>query len=396
MHYENSTDKQTSEVRSGVAVRRFSVNYSGVAGDTMSKSNTPAATGNASELKKIDPERVLSRFETETEDENAKETARGHMRQAKELLRWLDARGIHLYELDGWTLGEFQDYLRGDKDVTPDCMERRDLKDITRRQYLSNVKVFLEFCSDKELVHENLHEKITLGSIDMDKQRRDRDISPDRMQKILLQLKEYHRASLEHVVMLLLWQGPRSGAIRNLDVKHCHFEGEDLYIELTHRPEQGLTLKNGYKDKKQAERPVTLKQDHAEIIQEYIEYNRKQATDRYGNEPLLTTNNGRIGESLLRHIVYQWTCPAAIGDDCDIHDRRPRRWESDKCRDENPGMASPHSIRKAAITHWCNRKIKPDIVSQRMNVSLDVIRKHYDDPSNEEAAARQRGAIEKL
>ncbi|MFB6190260.1 MAG: site-specific integrase, partial [Candidatus Nanohaloarchaea archaeon] len=51
---------------------------------------------------------------------------------------------------------------------------------------------------------------------------------------------------------------------------------------------------------------------------------------------------------------------------------------------------SPHIIRQASITYWRSQDIPVEVVSDRMNVSRDVIEKHYDRRSKEGKAQQRR------
>lgn len=75
-------------------------------------------------------------------------------------------------------------------------------------------------------------------------------------------------------------------------------------------------MKNG----KAAERSIAV--DHyAEVIEDYIEYNRHAVEDDYGRDPLITSEYGRLSETPIRRTVYRWTRRCMVGD-CP-HDEGP-------------------------------------------------------------------------
>jgi len=62
------------------------------------------------------------------------------------------------------------------------------------------------------------------------------------------------------------------------------------------------------------------------------------------------------------------------------------RNEASKC----PSSVGPHAIRRGSITQHLSKDVPEKVVSDLMNVSLDVIEKHYDRRS-ERKKAEQRG-----
>jgi len=75
------------------------------------------------------------------------------------------------------------------------------------------------------------------------------------------------------------------------------------------------------------------------------------------------------------------------------HDRDPETCEAlgkhnspSKC----PSAKSPHSWRRGAITDHLIRSVSPEIVSERMNVSLEILYKHYDARNQDEKMAVRR------
>lgn len=61
-----------------------------------------------------------------------------------------------------------------------------------------------------------------------------------------------------------------------------------------------------------------------------------------------------------------------------------------------PSSASSHTIRRGAITHHLSEDVSEKIVGDRMNVSLDVLEKHYDRRSEVEKVNQRRECLDEL
>jgi hypothetical protein len=57
---------------------------------------------------------------------------------------------------------------------------------------------------------------------------------------------------------------------------------------------------------------------------------------------------------------------------------------------------SPHSIRRGSITHFLSQDVPVEIVGDRMDVSRDVLDKHYDKRSEEVKLEQRRGYLDKI
>jgi hypothetical protein len=57
---------------------------------------------------------------------------------------------------------------------------------------------------------------------------------------------------------------------------------------------------------------------------------------------------------------------------------------------------SPHAIRRGSITHFLSQDVPVDIVGQRMDVSRDVVDKHYDKRSAEVKLEQRRKYLDNI
>jgi site-specific recombinase XerD len=255
---------------------------------------------------------------------------------------------------------------------------------------LSDLRVFLRWCESVEAIKSGTAEKIELPE---DDSRRTEVLEPDHADRILEYLRRFEYASRDHVVIRLLWAtGMRMGAIRSIDVDD--YDSEDQCIYLSHRPETETPLKNG----DQGERPVGLTDETAVIIEDYLDHNRTDRTDDYGRSPLVSTRHGRIGKATLRRTVYRLTRPCTIGEACP-YGKEPSDCEAAQYDDKAsqcPDTVSPHDVRRGAITHLLKNDMPKPMVSDRCDVSPDILDKHYDQRSDLEKMEQRRAYLDNI
>jgi hypothetical protein len=56
----------------------------------------------------------------------------------------------------------------------------------------------------------------------------------------------------------------------------------------------------------------------------------------------------------------------------------------------------PHGARRGAITHWLSNDLPERVVSDRANVSPDVIKKHYDQRGERDKMEQRREFLDDL
>ena len=217
-------------------------------------------------------------------------------------------------------------------------------------------------------------------------------LDKDRATEVLAYLEKYHYATIEHVAFSLMWHTMmRIGGVHALDVDDYH--PDEQYIEVRHRPEAGTPIKN----KDDGERLVALSEQMCALLDDWLADQRPAVTDDYGRKPLLASTQGRITKSTLRDYVYRWTRPCVYGQGCP-HDRNPDTCEalnhgsSSQC----PSSVSPHAIRRGSITHSLNNDVPDKVVSDRANVSPEVIDQHYDRRTEREKMEQRRGYLDNM
>lgn len=284
--------------------------------------------------------------------ESSMENARHRM---SVFLEWCTDAGVeNLNDLRGRDLAAFVAWRQDD--VAP----------ITLQKQLSSVRQALRYWADIEAVREGLAEKLHAPELPDGAERATDVLDESRAEHILEHLGRYEYASRRHALFVLLWRtGMRRSAARSLDLDDLR--PDDCALVLEHRPETGTKLKNG----ENGERWVYLGPRWYEIVAEYVDANRKDVTDQFGREPLLTTRYGRPTGDTIYNWVTQLTHELGpCGSDCLANGDEP----ASRC----PESVGPHALRRGAITHHLKEGTAAEVCSERMDVSLEVLYQHYD------------------
>lgn len=331
------------------------------------------------QLDPITPEGAVDMYLRERKAEVASSTVQAHEYRLSHFVRWCDLEGIdNMNDLSGRGLHEYKLWRRDDG----------DLNQVSLKTQMDTFRVFIRWCESIDAVRNNLHEKVLSPTLDMGENQRDVLLSADEAQDVIDYLRQFEYASLNHVVLALLWHtGLRAGGARALDVEDFNLDAKRLNVR--HRSKTPL------KNKEQGERMIAISPDMCVLLDDWLEYNRPDVTDEQGRNPLLATSYGRIATTTIRRIVYRWTQPCRYGKECphdrelDSCDARGNAYESN-C----PSSMSSHAIRRGAITHFLTEDVPEKVVSDRMNVSREVLDKHYDRRSEEVKVEQRRKHLE--
>jgi len=338
-------------------------------------------------LKSCSPENGIGRFLSKKEPEVTAGTLSQYELKLTRFLDFCRERQIEdLRELDGRILDDYRQWLR-----TEGSDEVEELSRKTMQDDLSLLRECVSYWESISAVSPRLSDSITIPDMPDQEGVRNNEFDADRLGEILNYLAKYQYATLDHVVVLLLGRtGRRTGGIHSLDVEDAHL-GDDPYLEFRHDP-PGTRLKNGVK----SEGHVAISQNDAEIIADYIDTNRPEVIDDQDREPLLATRHGRVAKSTIRRITYSWTRPCEIGNGCP-HDRDPDECDAAQSRNaasKCPSSQNPHAFKHGYISTCRRQGIPIDIISDRCDVSEEVLRKHYDESTNEDRREIRRRVLD--
>jgi site-specific recombinase XerD len=333
------------------------------------------------DLEPLPPERAKEMYHQEREGEVSDRTLQAHHYRLVQFIRWCGQEGIdNMNDLTGRRLHEYRLWRKDDGDLSA----------VSLRTQLETLRVFIRFCETVDAVTEGLHDKILLPTLSTEDEQRDEILRTEQAETVLDHLRRFEYASRQHALLRLLWHtGMRLGAIHGLDVDD--YDSDEERLQVRHRPETMTALKNGA----EGERLVALDPQTCSVLDDWIAHRRPDVTDDHGRDPLFTTDNGRIAQTTIRETVYKVTRPCYAGDECP-HDRNP-----DDCdgtlygrHSRCPSSVSPHSVRRGSITHFLTEDVPEQVVSDRMNVSTDVLDKHYDKRSEEVKMEQRRGYLD--
>lgn len=336
------------------------------------------------ELEPISAAEAKEMYLEQRKQEVSDSTIQAHHYRLKHFVEWCEevADIENLNTLGGRDLQRFKMWRREDG----------DLNNVTLVTQLSTLRVFIRWCEDIDAVARGTHDKILMPSLAKNEDRRTVTLDKVAAKKLIEYLRKFEFSTRTHALVELMWHtGMRIGAIHSLDLDD--FDPEEQYVELRHRPETETRLKN----KKDGERFVSLSSEVCDALDSYLRFNRDKVGDDNGRKPLFSSRNGRVAKSSLRDSIYRITRPCQYTGECP-HDR-----EIDSCEamqkdraSKCPSSVSPHAIRRGAITKHLSEDVPEKIVSDRMNVGLDVLEKHYDQRSESEKAEQRREYLDDL
>lgn len=278
------------------------------------------------------------------------------------------------------------------EDYRTTLLQDDKLNIVTVEQILQTLRVYLRYCERLDYCDDGLVESVIIPNVSKEEESRDIHISHRRAQQIIEYLQKYEYASLNHVVFHMAYHtGLRRGALYGLDIEDwepykraltiCHRENTPL--KLDEEGERNITITNG-----------TLR----DALNSYIEDVRPDVTDRWGRKPLFASEQGRYHSTTLQKVFYRVTRPCYYGQGCphvsdanSLPDAESEEKAIESCEATHydkyskcPSSVSSHPIRRSAITHHLSEDVPKNIVSERMDVTTEVLEQHYDARDKEE------------
>jgi site-specific recombinase XerD len=326
-------------------------------------------------LEPTTPREAVENYIEDIKHELAATTVANHRYRLEQFIQWSDETGIDdMNSITGRRLQEFKTWKQG------------TVAKVTLKNHLSTLRQFIEFCEDTNTVSTGVGRKIRLPTMQLGEDVDDTFLMAKEADRILDYCEKYEYATLRHTVFHILWHtGMRSGGLRGLDVED--YDSHNGILSIRHRPETATPLKN----KERTERDVSIKTSVTDVLDDFLEMHHPYAEDEHGRVPLLGTSNGRMEQTTLQRNIYTLTRPCHYTNECP-HDRDIQECEAtsyntaSKC----PTSVSPHALRKGSITVHRKQNVPKEVASERMDVSGDVLDKHYDKRTEREKMQQRR------
>ncbi|GAA0648924.1 tyrosine-type recombinase/integrase [Salarchaeum japonicum] len=324
----------------------------------------------------LTPREAWKRYVDRRRPEYTEHSTQTYHYRLKQFVEWCEENGIEtVSDLTGWAFENYETARSGD-----------ELAPITLHNEMKTLRQFVRYLERIEAVDDRLSEKIHVPKVNADEKTNDTKLTTDAARILLNHYRQHERGSRRHALLEVLWNvGCRLGAIRALDARDYY--PDDQYLQFRHRPDTGTPLKKKHK----GERPVALSDEAADALDHYLNGgNRWDSYDEHGRKPLFASRQGRPSQNTVRVWTYMATLPC-IAVDCP-HDRDPdtcqftERNHASKC----PSSRSPHQIRTGSITWQLDAGLPPEVVSVRVNASVETINQHYDKATPRERMERRR------
>jgi len=261
------------------------------------------------------------------------------------------------------------------------------VKTITLKTDMTCIKDFIRFCEHINAVPDGMHELVRVPKPSREDEVSSDILTSNEATEILDYLNKHEYASLRHVIFRILWKtGMRRSSLYALDVDDFD-DGSKPLLHLRHRPDTDTPLKN----KRRGERDVRLDRETADVIDDFIKHNHPGGTDEHGRTPLLMSTHGKRCEpSTIQRNIYTGTRPCHYTGEC-LMDRDLDECEAtsyntaSKC----PGSVGPHALRRGYVTEALNAGQPRDVTADRVDMTTEVLDKHYDHATKEERMERR-------
>jgi site-specific recombinase XerD len=344
----------------------------------------PETDGNGSNdrVPDLSPREAVERWLNKLRASKAENTVSSYHYQLKLFIEWCEEEGItSVRDLSGWDIESYETDRRGE-----------DIEILSLSKELHTLTQFLEYCARVELVDEELPQKVDPPDVPRDDHVDETRLHTNDARSLLEWFEDHDYGSRSHALLSVLWfTGCRLGGVRALDLED--YSSENQYLQFIHRPSRGTPLKNG----RDGERAVGLTEYVVDVLDEYIAENRHKKYDDEGTPPLFTSQVGRPSQNAVRAWSYLATQPC-------LHKACPHGNERETCEYVDyskastcPSSRSPHQIRTGSITWQLNRGVPIEVVAERVNTSVRVLKRHYDQPTRvEELEERRREHVDRL
>jgi site-specific recombinase XerD len=336
-------------------------------------------------LETIAPAEAVEWYLDHRRDDTSTATRRKQSSALGTFVDWTEQFGLDdMNDVRGRQLMRFKTWRKNETEVNT----------VSLNGNLAILRRFLVFCETIDAVEKDLADRVPLPNVPRDEEVSDVVPTDEAVHAMRAYYRKFEYASRRQTQLELITEvGLRMGAVRSIDLDDL--DTDMRVIHLRHRPEgpdvHGTPLKNG----PDGERMVNLSAGLVETIQDYIDHHRFDVEDDYYRSPLFTTQHGRVTRATIRRDFYKLTRPCMYSGECP-HDRDISACEGtkDSKTAECPSRYSTHPFRKWSIMHQLDAGVSMELLSDRVDVSVPILEKHYDHRSEERKSRRRLEELE--
>lgn len=341
-----------------------------------------AVTDGGNRVPDLSPREARERWMSRLRASKADSTISSYHYQTKLFVEFCEEQDIdRISDLTGWDIDTYETTRR-----------ENGVELLSLNKEMRTVKLFLEYCTRAELVDDDVPEKVDPPDVPRDDHVDETRLEHQRARALLSYYEKHDYGCREHALLSLAWYvGARLGGLRGLDLDD--YDSGDAYLQFIHRPSKDTPLKNAL----DGERAVGLPRHVCDVIDAYVDEHREEEHDEYGRKPLFTTSVGRMSQNYVRARMYLATQPCLHMDCPHGNDRAKCEYVDYSHASKCPSSRSPHQVRTGSITWQLNRGVPIEVVADRVNTSVRVLKRHYDQPTKrEELEERRREYVDRL
>jgi len=271
-----------------------------------------------------------------------------------------------LSDIQRWELGAYTDWL-AEKDYARSTIQSKQ----------KQARRWVKWLESQGFVEVGLHLAIEPLRLDDKEQTSDDILPPDELAELLTWYRDSprYRGTRNHAMLeIVAHVGARRSGLVALDIGD--WEPESRKLAFLNRANRGTRLKNGDRH----ERKVILSETPAQVLTEYIDYERIHKHDDEGRRPLLSSRQGRPTRGTITNWMYQATQPCLTQSCPHSKQRHHCEWTQQTQASQCPSSKSPHPVRRGSITWQLNLGRDPSDVAARAATTPQVIRRYYDRP----------------
>lgn len=331
----------------------------------------PNPDGNIDDL--VSPRQARRQFLASKQGVVKSSTVRAYRFPTKHFVEYCEKHDVETTgEINGYVIESWKQQRRSE-----------NIKLVTLHNNVKHLRVFIRWCESVDLVERGLPDRITIPQLSDEEARSDDVLRLDHAEDVLRYLTTYEYGSRNHALFQTLWHtGCRISGALALDKDDFVQTRDGTLLQFRNRKSAGTPLKNG----NNGERDVTISEDLRQTLVDYIEVKRDDVTDDYGREPLFTTRHGRLPRQRAYKNLVPVTRPCVTVNNCP-HERVVEECEAAQYSEKAPSCPSTvslHPIRRGSITYHINRGWPKEKLSERVDVSVSVLTKHYDARTKEQ------------